>query len=241
MNYFAALQGSDPEAQRAELAAREEQRRAASAASNGSTAAAARRQQREREWEGPGLKQPLVWVDCEMTGLDVESDQLLQIAVICTDGSLEHVEEGPELNIHQPEEVLQGMNEWCVEQHGKSGLTQACRDSTVSLAEAEQRVLEFVQQHAPEPGTAQIAGNSVHVDLAFLRKHMPRLVDHLHYRIVDVSTLGELCRRWFPREHARAPKKKNAHTALSDIRESIEQLKYYRRSIFKKWSGANLP
>ncbi|PSC72624.1 mitochondrial [Micractinium conductrix] len=176
-----------------------------------------------------------------MTGLDVEKDAVLQIAVVCTDGALEQIVEGPEFTIHQPEEVLQGMNEWCVEQHGKSGLTQACRDSTTSLAEAEQAVLEFVQQQAPEPGTAQIAGNSVHVDLAFLRRSMPRLVDHLHYRIVDVSTLGELCRRWFPREHARAPKKKNTHTAMSDIRESITQLQYYRRSIFKKWSGANLP
>ena len=92
---------------------------------------------------------------------------------------------------------------------------QACRESPTSLAEAEQAVLEFVQRHVPEPSIAQIAGNSVHVDLAFLRKHMPRLVDHLSYRIVDVSTVGELCRRWFPREHSRAPKKRNTHTAMS--------------------------
>jgi oligoribonuclease (3'-5' exoribonuclease) len=92
---------------------------------------------------------------------------------------------------------------------------QACRESPTSLAEAEQAVLEFVQHHVPEPSIAQIAGNSVHVDLAFLRKHMPRLVDHLSYRIVDVSTVGELCRRWFPREHSRAPKKRNTHTAMS--------------------------
>lgn len=244
MNYFAALSGADADTIDAEVAAQEDQRRASTAASNGSAAAAAaaqRRQNKEREKERPGLKQPLVWIDCEMTGLDPDKDSIMQIAVICTDGSLEQVEEGPEIVVHQTEEILEGMNEWCVEQHGKSGLTQACRDSTVSLAEAEQTILQFVQQHAPDPSGAQIAGNSVHVDLAFLRRHMPRLAEHLHFRIVDVSTLGELCRRWFPREHSRAPKKKNTHTALSDIRESITQLQYYRRTIFKKWSGANLP
>ncbi|KAI7845058.1 hypothetical protein COHA_001423 [Chlorella ohadii] len=232
LNYFAALAGTtDADSQLEEIAAEEDRRRQASSSGGGSSGAA------NGKKAGGGLQQPLIWIDLEMTGLDVESDQILQIAVICTDGSLEEEVEGPEITIHQPEEVLQSMNEWCVEQHGKSGLTQACRHSTISLAEAEQQVLAFVQQHAPEPGTAQIAGNSVHVDLAFLRKHMPRLVDHLHYRIVDVSTVGELCRRWFPKEHMRGPKKKNTHTALSDIKESIAQLKYYRRSIFKKWAG----
>ncbi|PRW56532.1 mitochondrial [Chlorella sorokiniana] len=233
MNYFAALAGTaDADSQLEEIAAEEDRRRQASSSSSGGGGAA-----NGKKSAVGGLQQPLVWIDLEMTGLDVERDQILQIAVICTDGSLEEEVEGPEITIHQPEEVLQTMNEWCVEQHGKSGLTQGCRDSTISLAEAEQQVLAFVQQHAPEPGTAQIAGNSVHVDLAFLRKHMPRLVDHLHYRIVDVSTVGELCRRWFPKEHMRGPKKKNTHTALSDIKESIAQLKYYRRSIFKKWAG----
>ncbi|KAI3428180.1 hypothetical protein D9Q98_006560 [Chlorella vulgaris] len=244
MNYFAALSGvGDADAHKTALSAEEEQRRRAAAVGNG-TAAASSRRSGGKEGTGKatsGLKQPLVWIDLEMTGLDVESDAILQIAVICTDGSLEELIEGPELAIHQPDDVLATMNEWCVEQHGKSGLTQACRDSGTSLAQAEQQVLEFVQQHAPEPDTAQIAGNSVHVDLAFLRKHMPRIVDHLHYRIVDVSTVGELARRWFPKEHARGPRKKNTHTAMSDIRESIEQLIYFRRTIFKRWLGANLP
>lgn len=187
------------------------------------------------------LRQPLIWIDLEMTGLDVEKDSILQIACIITEGDLERQVEGPEITIHYDEEVLQSMNDWCKEQHGKSGLTQAVRDSTVSLCEAEQQVLEFVQRHVPEPSKGVIAGNSVHVDLAFLKRHMPSLAEHLHYRIVDVSTLGELCKRWFPKEHNKAPRKKNTHTAISDVRESIHQLKYYRNHIFKKWSGLGAP
>lgn len=158
---------------------------------------------------------------------------MLQVACIITDGSLERVVEGEEIAIHHPEEVLLGMNQWCVEHHGRSGLTQAVRDSEVTMAEAENRVLEFIMRHVPDPAAAQIAGNSVHVDVAFLRRHMPRLLDYLHYRIVDVSSVGELCRRWFPREYGKAPRKKQAHTAMSDIRESIEQLRYYRKAVFK--------
>lgn len=215
MNYFAALSGiSDADALHEQLEAEAVQRRQASGGSHGAAAAPPGR--RSRNGEEGRMKQPLVWIggcswlpcganqsqtvfgmfifaDLEMTGLDVESDSILQIAVICTgepsragrlaigglarpplgtasrlhvsgndlgglpaDGSLEEVAEGPELAIHQPEEVLAGMNAWCVDQHGRSGLTQACRDSPVSLAEAEQTVLEFVQQHAPEPGTAQV-------------------------------------------------------------------------------------
>ena len=125
------------------------------------------------------------------------------------------------------------MNEWCIEHHGRSGLTQGVRDSTVSLAEAEDRILKFIQAHISEHGTANIAGNSVHVDISFLRRHMPRILDFAHYRIVDVSSIGELVRRWYPKQAHKTPKKKNAHTAMSDIRESIEQLKYYRKAIFK--------
>lgn len=203
----------------------------------------------------PKLKYPLIWIDLEMTGtaasnielstmhdvihsgfsagLDVEKDQILQIACILTDGDLTNTIEGEEIVIHQPEEVLAGMNEWCVETHSKSGLTQAVRESTVALSEAESRTLEFIQRHIPEASTAQIAGNSVHVDVSFLKRHMPQLVEYAHYRIVDVSTIGELCRRWYPRIYGRAPKKVNAHTAMSDIRESIQQLRYYKKSIFR--------
>ncbi len=136
--------------------------------------------------------------------------------------------------INQPEEVLQGMNPWCVENHGKSGLTQAVRDSTITLSEAESRTIEFIRRHIPEPAAAQIAGNSVHVDIQFLRKYMPSIVEYSHYRIVDVSSVGELCRRWYPRQYGKGPKKTNKHTAMSDIRESIQQLKYYKKAIFKQ-------
>lgn len=143
---------------------------------------------------------------------------MLQIAVVVTDGRLERVVEGPEIAISHSEAVLAGMNEWCVKHHGDSGLTQAVRDSGVSMAEAEEAVLAFVRQHVPEPFVGHLAGNSVHVDLAFLRRCMPRLVGHLHYRIVDVSSVGECVRRWCPRDFGKGPKKTNAHTAMSDIK-----------------------
>ncbi|KAL4527607.1 hypothetical protein Ndes2526B_g08715 [Nannochloris sp. 'desiccata'] len=188
---------------------------------------------KELEGQVVHLSQPLIWIDLEMTGLDIENDHILQIACILTDGTLEKVIEGEEFVINQPEEVIAGMNEWCIENHGKSGLTQAVRDSTITLPEAENRILEFIRRHIPEPDAAQIAGNSVHVDIQFLRKYMPSIVEYAHYRIVDVSSIGELCRRWFPRQYGRGPKKANRHTAMSDIRESIEQLKYYKNAIFK--------
>ncbi|GAB4813766.1 hypothetical protein N2152v2_000812 [Parachlorella kessleri] len=166
----------------------------------------------------------IVWIDLEMSGLDLDNDTILQIACIVTEGDLSGAVEGPEITIHHSEEVLASMNDWCKENHGKSGLTQAVRDSNVSLVEAEQQMLEFVQQHIPEPGAAQVAGNSVHVDVAFLKRYMPRLAEYFHYR-----------------EYMRGPRKKNAHTAMADIRESIQQLEYYRSSIFKKWSGMSMP
>lgn len=184
----------------------------------------------------PGkLKEALIWIDLEMTGLDVSKDSILQIAVVVTDGDLSTVVNGPELTIHHSDEVLAGMNEWCIEHHGKSGLTDAARMSTVDMETAERRVMEFIERWA-EAGT-QIAGNSVHVDVQFLKRWMPRITDYCHYRIVDVSSVGELCRRWYKTEDAKRPKKRLAHTAMSDILESIEQLKYYRRAIFKKKVG----
>lgn len=139
---------------------------------------------------------------------------------------------GEEITIHHPDDVLLNMNPWCIDHHGKSGLAQAVRDSAVSLEEAEARTLAFMKQHIPTPGAAQIAGNSVHTDVAFMRKYMPSIIDYCHYRLVDVSSVGELCRRWFPRDYGRQPRKKSNHTALSDIKESIEQLKYYKKTIF---------
>lgn len=179
------------------------------------------------------LKEPIVWVDLEMTGLEVDTCSILEIAVIITDGKLTQVIEGPEIAIHHSDAALDAMNAWCIEHHGKSGLTQRCRDSKVSLAEAEQRVLEFVQKYTKEKW-APLAGNSVHCDRAFLERYMPKLTAHLHYRIIDVSSVKELCKRWYKKEFTHAPRKALAHTALSDIRESIQELRYYQQTIFKK-------
>lgn len=141
--------------------------------------------------------------------------------------------QGPNLAIHQSDEVLNGMNAWCIEHHGASGLTERVRDSTIGMQEAEDQVLAFVKKHVPEPKVALLAGNSVHVDLAFLRQCMPRLVEHLHYRIVDVSSIAEVCRRWCPDIARKAPRKIRLHTALADIKESVEELRYYKRTCFK--------
>lgn len=126
------------------------------------------------------------------------------------------------------------MNPWCIEHHAASGLSDRVRNSTISMEQAEEQVLAFVMKHVPAPKMALLAGNSVHVDLAFLRQCMPRLVDHLHYRIVDVSSIAEVCRRWVPDIARKAPRKERLHTALADIKESIEELRYYKRTCFKQ-------
>ncbi|XP_041374095.1 oligoribonuclease, mitochondrial-like isoform X2 [Gigantopelta aegis] len=167
-----------------------------------------------------------------MTGLNKEVDHLMEIACLITDADLEVIAEGPNIVIHQPDKVLDAMGDWCKDHHGKSGLTQAVRNSNISLVDAESKVLKFVQEHTPK-GACPLAGNSVHADREFLVKYMPQLIGHLHYRIIDVSTVKELCQRWYPRASEQAPKKKLSHRALDDIKESIAELKYYRHSIFK--------
>ncbi|KAG0180101.1 Oligoribonuclease, mitochondrial [Apophysomyces sp. BC1021] len=172
-----------------------------------------------------------------MTGLDIQKDHLIEIAVLLTDGDLNIVAEGPELVIHQPREVMDSMNgnvkmDWCKQHHGASGLTQAVLDSHVTMTDAQDQVLEFIQRHIPS-GVAPLAGNSVHADKRFLEKEMPRIVDYLHYRIVDVSTVKELAKRWYP-DVAAGVVKKNGHRALDDIKESIEELRYYQRHLFKQ-------
>lgn len=180
----------------------------------------------------PPLDEPLVWIDCEMTGLDPYTCVIIEIAVLITDGQLSRVVEGPDLVIHHPDSVLSTMNEWCVEHHGESGLTERVRASQVSLADAEHQVLRFVKQWTG-PGQAQLAGNSVHADLAFLKRHMPALAKHLHYRIVDVSSVRELAKRWFPSACRNAPRKTCQHTAKADILESLEELRWLRKTVFK--------
>jgi len=175
----------------------------------------------------------LVWIDLEMTGLDPAQHHIIEIATLITDASLEIVAEGPDLVIHQPESVILAMNEWSVLHHTASGLVDKVRTSTVSLAEAEQRTLEVVKACCVA-GTAPLAGNSVHVDRFFLRRHMPALEAHLHYRNVDVTSIKELVRRWMPKTFSRLPKKSDAHRALDDIRESIAELRFYRDNVFRQ-------
>ncbi|XP_015253848.1 PREDICTED: oligoribonuclease, mitochondrial [Cyprinodon variegatus] len=168
----------------------------------------------------------------KMTGLDVEKDQIIEMACIITDSDLNIIAEGPTVIIKQPDELLDGMSEWCKEHHGKSGLIQAVKNSNITLEQAEYEFLSFVRQHTP-PGQCPLAGNSVHADKRFLDKYMPQFMYHLHYRIIDVSTIKELCRRWFPEDFSMAPRKSATHRALDDIKESIKELQYYRASIFK--------
>ncbi len=168
----------------------------------------------------------------EMTGLDPERERVIEIAALITDGQLEVIAEGPDLVIHQPEAVLSAMDDWNKTHHGESGLIDAVRASELSEAEAEAQILAFVAEHCPAR-TAPIAGNSVHQDRRFLQRYMPALEAHLHYRNVDVSTVKELARRWYPNELASAPPKAETHRALDDIRESLAELRYYRRSLFK--------
>ncbi|XP_064896197.1 oligoribonuclease, mitochondrial isoform X1 [Columba livia] len=160
---------------------------------------------------GGGMGQRMVWVDLEMTGLDVEKDQILEMACLITDCDLNVLAEGPNLIINQPDELLDGMSEWCKEHHGKSGLTKAVKESKISLQQAEYEFLSFVRQQTP-PGLCPLAGNSVHADKKFLDKYMPQFMRHLHYRIIDVSTVKELCRRWYPEEYEFAPKKAASHS-----------------------------
>jgi len=174
----------------------------------------------------------LVWIDMEMSGLDVERERVLEIAVLLTDSQLRVVAEGPDLVLHQPESVLAAMDEWNTSHHGASGLTEAVRASPVGEVEAEARVLAFLALHCV-PRTAPLAGNSVWNDRLFLRRYLPRVEAFLHYRIVDVSSIKELVRRWQPEVAARAPAKRDAHRALDDIKESIAELDFYRREAWR--------
>ena len=174
----------------------------------------------------------LVWIDCEMTGLDLRRDALIEIAALVTDGDLNVLGEGVDLVIHADESLLAGMPDVVRDMHARSGLTEEVRRSTVTLRDAEDRVLAYVREHVREPRTAPLAGNSIATDRGFLARDMPELDAHLHYRMVDVSSVKELCRRWFPRVFYAKPEKGMAHRALSDIRESIRELDYYRKTLF---------
>jgi len=172
----------------------------------------------------------LVWVDLEMTGLDPETCAIVEIATIVTNGNLEVIAEGPNLVIHQPDEVLATMTPFVRELHTRSGLLERITSSTVSLAEAEAETLAFLEPHCTK-GATPLCGNSVWKDRAFLERYMPRVVALLHYRMIDVSTIKEVVKRWYPAEF-HAPKKRESHRALDDIRESIDELRWYRARVF---------
>ncbi len=172
----------------------------------------------------------LVWMDLEMTGLEPDQDHIIEMATLITDGQLNLIAEGPNLVIHQPDSIMDKMNDWCQKYHGESGLTQRVKDSDLSLAQAEQLTLDFIRKHVAE-GDAPLCGNSIHQDRRFLVKYMPRLESWLHYRNVDVSTVKELVRRWYPTQPTW--KKQGAHLALDDILESIAELKHYREKHFR--------
>ena len=179
----------------------------------------------------------LVWVDCEMTGLDLGKDALIEIAALVTDADLNVLGDGVDVVIHAGDQVLDGMPDVVHEMHAKSGLTEEVRRSTVSIADAEQQVLDYVRTHVPDARTAPLAGNSIATDRGFIARDMPALDGYLHYRMVDVSSIKELCRRWFPRIYYAQPEKGLAHRALADVRESILELEYYRRTAFVPQPG----
>jgi oligoribonuclease len=179
----------------------------------------------------------LVWIDCEMTGLDLGKDALIEIAALVTDGELNVLGEGVDVVIHADDAALAAMPDVVTEMHAKSGLTEEVRRSEVTLEEAEALVLAYVKEWVPDPRTAPLAGNSIATDRGFISRDMRALDAHLHYRMIDVSSIKELCRRWYPRIYYAQPEKGLAHRALADVRESIRELAYYRRTAFVAQPG----
>ncbi|MER7708575.1 oligoribonuclease [Kitasatospora sp. NPDC097605] len=178
----------------------------------------------------------LVWIDCEMTGLDLDRDALVEVAALVTDSELNILGEGVDVIIRPPAEALANMPEVVREMHTASGLLEELEHG-VTLAEAEALVLAYVRAHVPEAGRTPLCGNSVATDRGFLSRDMPALEGHLHYRIVDVSSIKELARRWYPKAYYNSPQKGGNHRALADIRESIDELRYYREAVFVPQPG----
>jgi oligoribonuclease len=173
----------------------------------------------------------VVWIDCEMTGLDLRNDALVEVAALVTDFELNVLGEGVDLVIRPPDEAIENMPAIVREMHTASGLLTELEDG-IPLADAEQEVLRYVREHVPEARKAPLAGNSIATDRGFLARDMPELDAWLHYRMIDVSSIKELARRWYPRVYFAAPAKQGGHRALADIRESIVELRYYRAALF---------
>ncbi|GIF15457.1 oligoribonuclease [Actinoplanes teichomyceticus] len=181
-----------------------------------------------------------MWIDCEMTGLDLGKDKLIEVAALVTDPELNILGEGVDLVIHADDAALDAMPPVVRDMHAKSGLTEEVRRSTLTMSEAEEIILAYVKEHVPNPRTAPLCGNSIATDRGFLSRDMPALDAHLHYRMIDVSSIKELCRRWYPRVYFGQPAKGLSHRALADIRESIRELEYYRRTIFVPQPGPDV-
>ena len=179
----------------------------------------------------------IVWIDCEMTGLDTSSDELVEIAALVTDSDLNVLGEGVDIVIHASDAALDAMVPVVRDMHASSGLTEEIRRSTVTVAEAEKAVLDYVRAWVPVAGSAPLAGNSIGTDRGFLARDMPELNSYLHYRMIDVSSIKELCRRWYPRIYFGQPEKGMSHRALADIKESIRELQYYRATAFVPQPG----
>jgi oligoribonuclease len=174
----------------------------------------------------------LVWMDLEMTGLDHTSDVIVEIATIITDDDLAIIAEGPDLVIHQPDEILAEMDQVVVDMHTKSGLLEQIKASDVTLEAAGAATLDFIRQHVPEPATVPLCGNSIGTDRRFLANYLPDIENHLHYRSIDVSSVKELVKRWYPDIDTQRPRGAGSHRALDDIRESIREMAYYRSNVF---------
>lgn len=185
----------------------------------------------------PAKYDRLVWIDLEMTGLDPKRHTIVEIAAIITDADLNVVGEGLDIVIHATDEELAQMDDFVTNMHNSSGLTEEIKAATTTLAEAETAILELIEKHCAPEHPAPLAGNSIATDRAFIREYMPRLDEALHYRMIDVSTIKELARRWHPRAYFNQPDKGLAHRALADIVESIRELDYYRRSVFRTDEG----
>jgi len=179
----------------------------------------------------------LVWIDCEMTGLDIARDALIEVAAIVTDAELTPLDDGVDVIIHVDRDVLDTMIPFVRDMHASSGLTDAVLASPVTLGQAERQILDYVKSHVPEAKSAPLCGNSIATDRGFLARDMPLLDEHLHYRMIDVSSLKELAKRWFPRVYQSQPEKGLAHRALADILESITELAYYRETLFVAQPG----
>lgn len=186
---------------------------------------------KQTEKEDKSTEQKYIWIDLEMTGLDPKTDKILEIVSVVTDGDLNIIAQGPEIVISHPESRLLKMDPWCTRVHKKTGLWDRVIASDTSLEEAEQQTLSFLRQHC-NPKKSPLAGNSVWMDRVFIMNYMTRLYDFMHYRTIDVSTIKELIKAWYPDE-AQTFKKQNSHRALGDILESIEELKHYRKLVFK--------